>query len=157
MRLWHYKLLPYLPDMQLKGQYRELVAIGNNVRYGRPQNHILVNFVDEYPKADLAWYFDIFRDAYENRFALRISETIVNGFEEFECEDVVSSAFGPFRGYMDNGYLDICMMNLYEKHAYGIGKGRISSGDWNRLKEGYFAATNCRWLVPDWNRGAVLF
>ena len=27
MRLWHYKLLPYLPDAQFKGQLRELVAI----------------------------------------------------------------------------------------------------------------------------------
>ena len=27
MRIWHYKLLPYLPDKQFKGQLRELVAI----------------------------------------------------------------------------------------------------------------------------------
>ena len=25
MRLWHYKLLPYLPDAQFKGQLRELI------------------------------------------------------------------------------------------------------------------------------------
>ena len=26
MRLWHYKLLPYLPELQFKGQLREMVT-----------------------------------------------------------------------------------------------------------------------------------
>lgn len=26
MRLWHYRLFPYLPDLQFRGQLRELVA-----------------------------------------------------------------------------------------------------------------------------------
>ena len=30
MRMWHYRLIPYLPDLQLKGQLRELVAIMHN-------------------------------------------------------------------------------------------------------------------------------
>ena len=32
MRLWHYRLLPYLPDAQFKGQLREMVAIMHDWR-----------------------------------------------------------------------------------------------------------------------------
>lgn len=57
MRLWHYKLLPYLPEAQFKGQLRELVAIMHDWRDKGQTNHILINRVMEYPRADLYGYF----------------------------------------------------------------------------------------------------
>ena len=45
MRLWHYKLIPFLPDNQLKAQWRELNAIFLN-----EPKHILINYVYEYRK-----------------------------------------------------------------------------------------------------------
>lgn len=47
MRLWHYKLLPYLPAAQFKGQLRELVAILHTWRDKGQTNHILINRVME--------------------------------------------------------------------------------------------------------------
>ena len=35
MRLWSWQLIPYIPDMQLKGQWRECVLIANDLREKR--------------------------------------------------------------------------------------------------------------------------
>lgn len=53
MRLWHYRLLPYLPDAQFRGQLRELVAIMRDWRDKGKTNHVLINAVMEYPKNTL--------------------------------------------------------------------------------------------------------
>lgn len=50
IRIWHYQLLPYLPDAQFKGQLRELVAIMHDWRDKGKTNHLLINKVMEYPK-----------------------------------------------------------------------------------------------------------
>ena len=50
MRMWHIGIIPYLPNMQLKGQLRELIAIMHNWRdKGYPQ-HLLVNNITNYYK-----------------------------------------------------------------------------------------------------------
>lgn len=50
MRIWHWKLLPYLPDRQFKGQLRELVAIMHDWRDKGRTNHLLINRVMESPR-----------------------------------------------------------------------------------------------------------
>lgn len=45
MRIWHYQLLPYLPDAQFKGQLRELVAIMRDWKRKGKTNHVLINKV----------------------------------------------------------------------------------------------------------------
>ena len=47
MRLWHYKLIPFLPNSQLIAQWRELNSI-----FKKQDKHILINYVYEYPKED---------------------------------------------------------------------------------------------------------
>ena len=42
MRIWDYRLLPYLPNAQFKGQLRELVAIGKDLLKKGKTNHILI-------------------------------------------------------------------------------------------------------------------
>lgn len=32
MRIWPYQILPYLPDLQFNGQFRELIAIMHDWR-----------------------------------------------------------------------------------------------------------------------------
>ena len=54
MRLWHYELLPYLPELQFKGQLRELVAIMKDIKSKGTTNHILINKAMEYPKTQLS-------------------------------------------------------------------------------------------------------
>ena len=57
MRLWHVELLPYLPDMQFKGQLRELVAIMHDWRDKGATNHLLINHVMSYDSSHLYRYF----------------------------------------------------------------------------------------------------
>lgn len=51
MRLWHYKLIPFLPKSQLVAQWRELNAI-----FSKQTNHILINYIYDYPKSYLYNY-----------------------------------------------------------------------------------------------------
>ena len=51
MRLWHYKLIPYLPKSQLLAQWRELNSI-----FKKQDKHILINYIYEYPREDLYKY-----------------------------------------------------------------------------------------------------
>ena len=51
MRLWHADLIPYLPKSQLLAQWRELNSI-----FAKEDQHILINYIYEYPKEDLYYY-----------------------------------------------------------------------------------------------------
>ena len=53
MRLWHEKLIPYLPRQQLLGQHRECCALRGN-GWGKP--HSVVNYVFKYNRVKLALY-----------------------------------------------------------------------------------------------------
>ena len=138
MRLWHYKLLPYLPEAQFKGQLRELVAIMHDWRDKRETNHLLINRVTEYPRADLSSYFWL----YDNQYGLRFGkehEILENEFIEFANRGCFT--FNPFEGWHNKEYLRVCMANLYEKHRFGIGRSRISHEEWTCLTNGYKAIT----------------
>lgn len=138
MRIWHYRLLPYLPELQFKGQLRELVAIMHDWRDKGKTNHILINRVMEYPKMDLASYFLHYEMIYNKRFFVS-HKGYMQEFQDF----VERSGFNPrpFEGWHDDGYLRVCMANLYEKHIYGVGKSRISDDEWAVLTDGYKAIT----------------
>lgn len=137
MRLWHYKLLPYLPDAQFKGQLRELVAIMHDWRDKGKTNHLLINRVMEYPKADLYGYFLEYAVEYENRYAALPKQT--DEFREWGNHQFTQNTFN---GWHNTQYLRVCMANLYEKHHFGIGKSRITDEEWQRLCEGYKAITS---------------
>lgn len=137
MRLWHNELLPYLPDAQFKGQLRELVAIMHDWRDKGKTNHLLVNRVMEYPKADIGGYFLLYKREYEMR-GKKFSNKTEFEFYDFCC----GSANQPlFRDWHNKEYLRVCMANLYEKHYFGIGKSRITDEEWQRLCDGYKAIT----------------
>lgn len=53
MRLWHEKLLPYLPRQQLLGQHRECCALRGA---GWGKRHATVNYVFDHPKEWLYCY-----------------------------------------------------------------------------------------------------
>ena len=142
MRLWHYKLLPYLPDAQFKGQLRELVAIMHDWRDKGKTNHLLINRVMEYPKADLYGYFLEYAFEYEERYGVLPKQA-----DEF-CEFGVHNwTHYPFGDWHNAEYLRVCMANLYEKHYFGIGKSRITDEEWQRLCEGYKQIINDEWVL----------
>ena len=56
MRLWHTELIKVLPREQLVAAWRELSAIASAIQKNGTPNHILVNFVLEYPWDDFISY-----------------------------------------------------------------------------------------------------
>ena len=101
MRLWHYKLIPYLPDSQLLAQWRELNSIFKN----QPK-HILINYVYEYPKDDLYWYTNEILNEMRDRgfkYNLRASfDDYFKGFKVFFDEN--GKMINPFDRSMDDLY-----------------------------------------------------
>lgn len=144
MRLWHVDLLPYLPDLQFKGQLRELVAIMRDWRDKGKTNHLLINEVMEYPKSDLVGYFNKYNREYFKRYSKNLSEyeTEFLKFSNFEC-----SAVHIFNDWHDIEYLRVCMAILYEKHYFGFGKSRITDEEWKRLLHGYKTLTHKNYAI----------
>ena len=140
MRLWHYKLLPHLPELQFKGQLRELVAIMHDWRDKGKTNHLLINRVMEYPKNDLVRYFIHYEVLYHKRYNVWLTKQW-REFEAFDDTPIEQRSKGCFDGWHDKEYLRVCMANLYEKHFFGIGKSRITDEEWQVLLDGYKAIT----------------
>ena len=135
MRLWHYALLPYLPDLQFKGQLRELVAIMHDWRDKGTTNHLLINKVMEYEKASLARYFIHYETCYHQRYGKWLNSRYWGEFKEFAKFEPKPRYYA--EGWHNKEYLRVCMANLYEKHVFGVGKSRISDDEWRRLLDGY--------------------
>lgn len=141
MRLWHYKLFPYLPEAQFKGQLRELVAILHDWRDKGQTNHILINKVMEYPKSHLYLYFLDYHTTSCIRFGTKRS-AYVDKFKKFaRVSDARFLYDEPFPGWHNKEYLRVCMANLYEKHVFGRGKSRITDAEWDWLLWGYKVIT----------------
>ena len=139
MRLWHVKLLPYIPDRQLKGQLREVIAIMHNWKLHDDPKSLIVNKVKDYPKEQLTEYFLFYCHAYYSRFGKHIKDSYIDEFLEFGDYDSTNfiSKDGIFKNWHDIGYLKICMTNLFEKYAYAKGKTKLTDFEWERLLEGY--------------------
>ena len=140
MRLWSWQLLPYLSDLQFKGQLREITVIIRDWRDRGKTNHLLINRVMEYPKADLYRYFCEYEAEYFKRYG-RTLDRYSSEFGRFANWSVDTKNNTIFEGWHNKEYLRICMSNLAEKHFYGIGKSRITDEEWQRLCEGYKAIT----------------
>lgn len=146
MRLWHYELLPYLPDAQFKGQLRELVAIMHDWRDKGKTNHLLINKVMEFPKGDFSTYFLIYEGEYVKRYDKRHDKYITE-FIEF-CDYLITIKNEDiFPDWHNKEYLRVCMANLYEKHIFGVGKSRITDEEWQRLLDGYKAITGEEYVI----------
>lgn len=112
MRLWHYKLIQYLPRSQLLAQWREL-----NLIFRQEPSHILINYIykDEYKnKKDLLAYSNIVLEEMKNR-GYRIN---YGNFDEY-FKGVTTDIVKPFLNYQDDEYLIICVYNLKEKYLRG--------------------------------------
>lgn len=140
MRIWHYQLLPYLPEAQFKGQLRELIAIMHDWRDKGETNHLLINRVMEYPKSELAIYFLYYADEYEKRYNKAINSKYFIEFQKFAKDSKLMYNTPLFVGWHDKLYLRICMANLYEKFL-ATGKNKITLAEWSKLKAGYETIT----------------
>lgn len=163
MRLWHYELLPYLPDAQFKGQLRELVAIMHDWRDKGKTNHLLINRVMDFTPRNLTSYFLVYNEEYTKRYGKKIDRNIYWEFLNFANYEVekdykVSFANGVdvisvrllkdiFAGWHCYEYLRVCVCNLYEKYRFGVGKSKISQEEWDRVLQGYKEITGEDWVL----------
>lgn len=136
MRIWDFRLLPYLPELQFKGQLRELVAIMRDWRDKGETNHILINRVMEYPKSHLTYYFILYDCIYFRRYGTKHEKYLLE-FIDFSKDCKKIDRYDKiFEGWHNKTYLDICMYNILEKHL-GIGNSRVSDYEWDILCLGY--------------------
>ena len=146
MRLWHKDLIPYLPDLQLKGQWRECALIADALAKNGTPNHLLVNRIVECMPMNFSLYIRLVITQMKSRgfFVSNLSiEKIVNNLAKWNSKqrmlqfpDIIK-ATDAFLGWHNKEYLRVCMANLYEKHHFGIGKSRITDEEWKRLCDGY--------------------
>ena len=137
MRLWNFAMIPYLPDMQLKGQWRECVLIAKDLQEKGKTNHLLINILEEYPHNDFmtyCWY--VYQEMQNRGFAV----TLASMRKVFNIRYHIDTDI--FNGWHNKEYLRVCYSNLYEKYKFGRGKSRITEAEWQRLLEGYKYLTN---------------
>lgn len=135
MRLWHYQLLPYLPDLQFKGQLRELVLIMKQ-RHEGTTNHLLINNVMDYLGNDLYAYAELYLIEYVKRYH-KAPKSLTEEMKIYEKDFGKGKPTEIFKDWHNFEYLRICMANLYEKHKYAKGKSRITDSEWKKLSDAY--------------------
>lgn len=120
MRLWHYKLVEYLPNLQLLSQWRELNSI-----YANQNKHILINYIYKYSTFDLLIYSKLVICEMEKRRLKLKSETNFKNYFGFGLNEITGDNFdilecaNMFQNHHNNIYLKICAWNLYEKYLCG--------------------------------------
>lgn len=111
MRLWHYKLIPYLPKSQLLAQWRELNSI-----FKRQDKHILINYIYEYPKNDLYTYtIMVTQEMIKRGYKIKTRDNFYNYFG-VDATTYLEMVETPFKNHHDFEYLQICYYNLKEKY-----------------------------------------
>lgn len=132
MRLWHYRLIEYLPDLMLLGQWRELCAIVRKIKDTGTPGHRLVNQIMEYPWQDLYEYSIMVESELRNRgYNLsRSKDQFYKEIEEIQDKFIdVPSGGWPFAQWHTDRYLCQCIYNLEEKYDCGI----ISKKEWDTI------------------------
>lgn len=113
MRIWHYKLVPYLPNSQLLAQWRELNSI-----YKKQDKHILINYIYEYGKIDLLKYSNLVLAEMGCRgYYVKSLENYNNYFGSYLKYD--TNGYIPFVKHHNTSYLIQCYYNLQEKYDRG--------------------------------------
>ena len=128
--MWHYKLIPYLPNKMLVSQWRELIAIKRQWEKGTLK-HRLVSYVMDYDKC----YFLTYVIRIGNEMAKRninFQRKYVDEIAEF-CFNHRTNTDGKMGLYPEHNdrYLQQCYYNLQEKADRGI----ISEKEWNLIQE----------------------
>ena len=129
MRLWHYKLIPYLPELQLLAQWREL----NSIFANKPR-HILINYVYNYSKDYLYTYTNLVINEMQKRnIKVKSMEHYNTYFENIKYNN-------EYFVEHDDIYLTICYYNLTEKYLRG--QKDFSQILWERLNYFYILNIN---------------
>ena len=127
MRLWHKDLIPLLPTMQLKGQWRECCLIAKALHDGN-LNHILVNRVKDYPiEHFVAYSYLVANEMYRRGYKVNKSR-----FDQyFHLQKSVDEKL--FGDWHNERYLRQCIYNLEEKAICG----GIPTDEWQKIYDVY--------------------
>lgn len=129
MRLWHKDLIDVLPDMQLRGQWRECCLIAKALHEGN-LNHLLVNKVKEYP---IDHFYTYCKTVSREMFNRGHKVTIVSSSKVYHQAWSYVEERALFDGWHTNRYLRQCLYNLQEKHDCG----GIPDSEWERIVKKY--------------------
>lgn len=133
MRLWHYKLIPVLPNAMLVSQWRECIAIKRQWEKGTLK-HRLVSYVMDYNKEYFMQYvahidveMTMRRINHQNKYYEEIYDFCKNDFDEYGDYKEL-----PYPEHNDR-YLKQCYYNLQEKADRGI----ITNEEWQKIEAFY--------------------
>jgi uncharacterized protein (TIGR02328 family) len=143
MRLWHKDILDALPELQLRSQWRECVAIAKDLHETGFTHHLLINQVMSYTKDDFNAYCYLVLSAMIKR-GIQPKEASCMKLHEYTGFIPNKNLYNFENLYSDwhnKEYMRVCMTNLYEKHFFGVGKSRITDEEWARLFESYKSIT----------------
>ena len=125
MRLWHYKLIPVLPNKMLVSQWRECIAIMRQWKKGTLK-HRLVSYVMDHNSQIFTNYvfkvaneMDIRKIKYKHQFLTEFTDFA--SITELELNYLEHN----------NRYLIQCYYNLQEKADRGI----ISEEEWQKIRK----------------------
>ena len=125
MRLWHYKLLPVLPDKFIIAEWRECIAIKRQWEKGTLK-HRLVSYVEKYDKDMFGWYvYNVRLELIKRK--IKFQEKLFSEILEF-CKDSDNHSCYPEH---NDRYLKQCYYNLQEKADRGI----ITTQEWEKINK----------------------
>ena len=129
MRLWHYKLIPVLPNKMLVSQWRECIAVKRQWRK-ETLKHRLVSYVIDYNKAIFYEYTLKVRDEMIKR-NIKFKDKYIDEIWRY-CFPK-GYAIAGLENYPEHNdrYLAQCYFNLQEKYDRGI----ISQQEWQKIDD----------------------
>ena len=131
MRLWHYRLLPYLPRLQLISQWRECCCIAKSITEKGTPNHILVNKIMDYPINHFMTYCNLVAKEMCNRGYKCNSTRLTKWTKQLVDKYTLVSSNDLFSGWHNDRYLNQCIINLQEK----FDSNGICKNEWNLIVE----------------------
>lgn len=127
MRLWHYRLIPVLPNAMLVSQWRECIAIKRQWEKGTLK-HRLVSYVMNYSKMYFLSYVCMVIDELNHR-NINYQSKYVNEIIDF-CMYDRGNIHLIYHEHNDRYFLQ-CYFNLQEKYDRGI----ISDEEWKPIQD----------------------
>lgn len=128
IRLWHYKLIPVLPNAMLVSQWRECIAIKRQWEKGTLK-HRLVSYVMDYDREVFSNYVRHVVRELEKR-NVKFQQKYLDEIIEFCNDDLyITENYNQH----NNRYLKQCYYNLEEKYDRGI----ITQEEWYKIFKMY--------------------
>lgn len=118
MRLWHKDLISKLPREQLVAQWRECSAIAGAIQKNGTPNHLLVNYVMDYPIDMFISYSILVREEMTRR-GYKTMQSVMDKILNLKNGHQILNKKEIYPEIHNDTYYKICYWNLYEKWIRG--------------------------------------